>query len=367
MEDRSIPGRIAEVDIAKGMAYLLMIAAHFLSAKLLPFGTFAAPLFFACSGMNTMLLVEKTRGRRCFDLFHVLFPLVLFFGGSTQIVITHRGSLRVFPGFLQCIALAVLVLFLLSKVFRDPFHAGVLFPLPFLVQQFLPLAVLRAARGTPLAYLFGNGFVLFPWLGFFLFGVFILHLRHKLLWPLTALLGVVSVIALALEGGAPMKFWMSPAYICLALLAVSLAFALARRIAGSVSRALSRGLAAFFALPGRNALMFLYLHYFALHYLVSVNFLPAFPLYLLFETLYLFLACWVLLSAYEKVKNEASLLLPALSLLLALGTLRWAGLLKPRIGLLPVDMLIGVLFAFTYVLLRRRFADLCRHRQAARS
>ena len=353
-----------EIDIAKGMACLLMIAAHLISGKLLPFGTFAAPLFFACSGMNTILQIDRTRGNRCFDLFHVLFPLVLFFGGSTQVVVAHGGSLRIFPEFLQCIALAVLVLFLLGKIFRDPFHVGSLFPIPFLLHLLMPLSFLRSCGGTPLGFLFGNGFTLFPWLGFFLFGVFILRLKRRLFFLLLAALGASAVLGLALAGGAPRKFFMSPSYIFLALLAVSLAFALARLIAAGADRVLSRGLAEIFALPGRNGLMFVYLHYFALRYFASVDFFPAFPLYLLFEIPYLFLACWALLLAYEKVKNEAALLFPALSLLLGLGTLRWAGLLMPRADLRLVDMLIGVFFAFTYVLLRRRFAAFCVRRQA---
>ncbi len=357
------PGRIVEIDIAKGMACLLMIAAHFISAGLLPFGTFAAPLFFACSGMNTILLIARTRGNRRYDLFHVIFPVLLFFGGSTQTVIALGGRLRIAPGFLQCIALAVLALFLLSRAFREPMKVGHLFPLPFLVQQLLPLSFLKSSPGTPLAFLVGSGFVLFPWLGFFLFGVFILRLQRGRFLPLTLLLGAGAGLALGLESGAPRKFWMSPSFIFLALLAVSLAFVLARRIAAGAGRAFSRGLAGFFALPGRNALMFLYLHYFVLRYFVSVDFFPHYSLYLLFTTLYLFYACWVLLLLYEKVKHETSLLFPAFSLMLALGTLRWLVGLKPRGGPPMVDLAIGILFAFLYVLLRRRAAAWSLRRQ----
>jgi hypothetical protein len=229
--------------------------------------------------------------------------------------------------------------------------------LPFLVQQLLPLSFLRSSPGTPLAFFFGKGFVLFPWLGFFLFGVFILRLKRGLLLPLTLLLGAGAALALGLESGAPRKFWMSPAYILLALLAVSLAFSLARRIAAGTGSAFFRGLAGFFALPGRNALMFLYLHYFVLRYFVSVDFFPHYSLYLVFETLYLFFACWVLLLLYEKVKHEAALFSPAIFLMLALGALRWLGWLKPRGAPPMVDLAVGIHFAFLYVLLRRKFAS----------
>ncbi len=358
-------GRIVEIDIAKGMACLLMIAAHFVSARLIPFGTFAAPLFFACSGMNTMLMLEKTRGNRCFDFFHLFFPLLLFFGGSTQVVIAHGGGLRIVPGFLQCIALSLLVLLLLGRVFRNSFPVGCLFPVPFLIHLLLPVSLSASFRGTPLAFLYGKGFALFPWLGFFLFGVFILRWPRQRILPLLAALGTAAVAALALAGGVPRKFWMSPAYILLALLAVSLAFALARRITGGADRAVSRGVAEFFALPGRNALMFLYLHYFLLRYFVSVDFFPHFCLYLIFETLYLFCACWVLLRLYEKAKLETTLLFPVIFLTLALGTLRWGGLLKPKGAPPMVDLAVGMLFAFLYVLLRRKFASRCERGMAA--
>ncbi len=50
MKEWSAKGRILEIDITKGIACLLMLAAHFISARLLPFGTFAAPLFLPARG-----------------------------------------------------------------------------------------------------------------------------------------------------------------------------------------------------------------------------------------------------------------------------------------------------------------------------
>jgi uncharacterized membrane protein len=361
MNEWSAKGRILEIDITKGIACLLMLAAHFISARLLPFGTFAAPLFFACSGMNTIKLLEKTSGNRRYDLFHLFFPLLLFFGGSTQVVVAHGGRLRIFPEFLQCIALAVFVLFVLSRVIRNPFHVGCLFPVPFLIQHFLPLTFF----GSPLAFLFSKGFALFPWLGFFLFGVFILYLKGRTFFRLTAVLGATAVVSLIWAGDMPNKFLMSPLYILLALLAVSLFFALGRLIAALSKRAFFRGLTSFFAIPGRNSLMFVYLHYFVLRNFVGVDLFHSFYPDLLFPVLYLFCACWVLLLIYEKVRHETELLIPALSLLLALGALRWGGLLNPRIDLRLIDMIIGILFAFAYVLLRRKFAAWCERGKAA--
>ncbi len=82
---------------------------------------------------------------------------------------------------------------------------------------------------------------------------------------------------------------------------------------------------------------------------------------------YLFLLCFILLKFYEKVKTEAALFLPALAMGVSLALLRWGGMVSPRSDLLLVDMAIGILFAFLYVQLRRRFAARCERRDEARA
>lgn len=356
MEDPGASARIVEIDVAKGMACLLMIAAHFISARLLPFGTFAAPLFFACSGMNTILLLERTRDNRRYDLFHLFFPALLFFGGVTQIVVTHGGPLRIVPEFLQCIAMSLLVLFLLSRVIRRPLRIGWLFPLPFVVHQ-LVTADFPAA---PLNLFFSRGFALFPWLGFFLFGVLLLSLRRAWVTRVATALAVASGASLALSGRMPDKFAMSFSYALLALLATSLFFLLARGMAGRARRGFLGGVVEFFALPGRNSLMFVFLHYFALRYLATADFFPHFAFYLVLEPLYLFAACWVLLRVYEEARHRTALLGPLLGLLATLAALRWRGLLARSVDVRVVDLTVGILFAFAYVLLRRKLSAFCR-------
>jgi hypothetical protein len=356
-------GRIQEIDIAKGMACFLMLTSHFVSAKLLPFGTFAAPLFFACSGMNTILLIERTKDNRRYDLFHLLFPVLLFLGGSTQVVIAHGGRLRLFPEFLQVIALSVLMLFVLGRLFAEPHRCGILFPIPFLVQQLVPGDFLRSCIGTPLGFIFGNGFVLFPWLGFFLFGVFLLRLRRDRVPWLLAVLSLAFVLSFAAARVPLEKFWMSSSYMLLALTAVTLLFWLARRIAAWGGKALFRGVGGLFALAGRNALMFVYLHYFALRYLRTAQFLAAESLHFMFQAFYLYFACLVFLKFYEKVKSEREMFFPALALGVAMAALRWGGWLRPQADARLTDMIIGVLFAFLYVQLRRRFAAICDRRR----
>lgn len=352
-------GRLQEVDIAKGIACLLMIAAHLLGGKLLPAGTFAAPLFFACSGMNATLLFEKSARNKCYDLFHVLFPLILFFGGMTQVAIIHGGRWRVIPEFLQFIALALLLLFALGRLLKNPWRCGYFFPLPFLLQHLMPWSAARSFWGPPLEFLFGGSFSLFPWMGFVLFGVFILGLERKYYRTLLAALFAAFVLSYWVAGIPLSKFWMSLSYLLLALPIIMLAVSLGRAIAERAQKPLFRHLAEFFALPGRNALMFVYLHYFVMRVFIIDNFISSDFLMLALQSFYLFLLCVILLKFYEEVKTDAALFLPSLTMAVVLAGVSWAGLVTPRANLQLVDMAIGILFAFLYVQLRRRFAVFC--------
>ncbi|MBN2346061.1 MAG: hypothetical protein JXO51_06690 [Candidatus Aminicenantes bacterium] len=359
-------GRRVEIDVAKGAACLLMILAHLAPHGLLPVGNFAAALFFACSGMNAILMIERTRGSRLFDLYHVLFPLILFFGGSTLIAVIHGGRLRIAFGLLQFIALAIVLVFALSKLFPDPRSCGWLFPIPFLVQQLAPASVLGSRGEFPLSMLFGNRFVLFPWLGFFLFGIFILGRKRGQRRVLMAVLIVAFALSHGIAAIPLRKFWMSLSYILLGLLVIVMALEFGRWISGRPVPFLSRRLSEFFALSGRNSLMFLYMHYFVMRYFAGfVLGIGAWPS-LLLKTLILFLACNAMLMFYEKVKIQPGLFLPASFLALALAWLYGTELPGRHADKRLIVMLLGILFAFLYVQLRRRAADLIRKRDASR-
>ncbi len=315
--------------------------------------------------MNATLLFEKSAGNKCYDLFHVLFPLILFFGGLTQVAIIHGGRWMVIPEFLQFIALALLLLFALGKLLKNPWRCGYFFPVPFLLQHLLPWTAARSVWGPPLEFLFGGGFSLFPWLGFVLFGVFILGLEKKYYRALQAALLAAFVLSYWVAGIPLSKFWMSLSYLWLALSAIMLAVSLGRAIALRAQKTLFRHIAEFFALPGRNALMFVYLHYFVMRAFVMDNFISSDFLMLALQSFYLFLLCVILLKFYEKVKTEAALFLPSLIMAAVLAGVSWVGLVTPRSNLQLVDMAIGILFAFLYVQLRRRCAAFCELRVQA--
>lgn len=354
-EDHTRP-RLREVDIAKGMACLLMIVAHLGAGKYFLNGTFAAPLFFAFSGMNTILLIEKTVKNRAHDWLHLLFPVILFFGGSIQAAVAHNGHWRIFPEFLQFIALAMLLVFGLGKVFKSPRASGYFFAVPFLVQQLLPYAFQEAVQYSPLGFVFGSHFALFPWLGFVLFGIFILGLRRDLYRWLQGMLAVAFALAFFLARMPLNKFWMSLSYIFLALLLITLAFSLGRLIVRREAHVFFKGLAGFFALSGRNSLMFIFLHYGVLHYLTASFFIFPFWLQFIIAPLFFYFLCNLGLLVYEKMKSDTALFFPVLAMAVALAGLRLLHTAKPRVSLYMVNLLIGVCFAFLYVQLRRRLA-----------
>ena len=101
--------------------------------------------------------------------------------------------------------------------------------------------------------------------------------------------------------------------------------------------------------------MFVYLHYFILRYLV-----PGIPdssdiIELVFQALVAFVICLFFIFIYEKIKLEMSLFVPTVLTVSALVVFRYVMFFKSSTDWFLVDMIIGVLFAFLYVQLRKKF------------
>ncbi len=359
--DTPMPGpRLSEIDKTKGLAGFLMIAAHLDGARLLAFGTFGAALFFVCSGMNTILFLDKTRGNKKFNAYHLFFVALLFVGGYTQIVIAHPSETRLVPEFLQVSALAMLLIFGLSKIFKNIYYAGYLFWLPYLLHFLLqhgrePIQIGGANR--LISFFFATGaFPLFPWGGFFLYGILLLHLRRKkwALIYLTAATGVLSFLSIFVIRVPINKFDMTFSYMALSLFAATLLFysfcLLTEYPRGQGLKIVHSVL----EVVGRNSLMFVYVHYLTLELLKLEN-LFAYPILgLLFSASLAFLLSAFLVLVYEKIKHQASLLLPSLLMFLLLLALKYSHSLAVTADLKMIDILIGVIFAYLYVELRQQ-------------
>jgi hypothetical protein len=350
--------RIGEIDAAKGAAGLFMIMAHLDWFHLMPVGTFGAPLFFLCSGMNTVLFVDKTRSARGTGLYQAFFVLLLFFGGYSQIAIMRPGGSPLIPEFLQMSALSILLIFLLSKIIKKSVYIGGLFVVPFLLHLGFKYHVLEFLHtDAPLrTFFFGpHHFPLFPWSGFFLYGVLLLYLRKSIrgLWAAILLNGGAAVLTIFILNIPLTKTNMSLSYMALALLVVTGVFTLFVWLQKHGHRPVIRFIQHNFSLLGRNSLMFLYVHYFTTFYFrFTVPYLPA-ALNLLLQIAVVFVLTLFLITIYERLREDFSLFLPALFTICLLGILRYGLPLAGARDFRLMDIMIGLLFAFLYVQLRR--------------
>ncbi|MFC2168649.1 hypothetical protein ACFLRW_06645, partial [Acidobacteriota bacterium] len=285
---KALSNRLTDIDMTKGLAGFFMILAHLDGARIFPFGTFGAALFFFCSGMNTILFIDRSRERRHFNLYHIFFSVLLFFGGFTQIVISHPNEFGIIPEFLQVSALSILLILFLSKIFKNIYLVGFLFPVPFILHLLYQNGVFSLPTVWPrfTSFLFGSAaFPLFPWSGFFLFGVFLLYLRRakkNLVWVF-ATFGLLSLISISMLRIPVEKFNMSLSYILLSLCVSSLFFLLFHRVSSSRKKLHLKWFTSPLEVIGRNSLMFVYVHYFALSYIPLRNFINP-PLYQLLFT-----------------------------------------------------------------------------------
>lgn len=354
----SFRNRFVEIDTAKGIAGLLMIIAHLDWFNLLPVGTFGAPLFFLCSGMNTILFIEKVKSAKGFIWYQLFFIFLLFFGGYSQIAIMQPNYAPLMPEFLQMSALSILLITGLSKITRNPIHIGGLFFIPFLLHLGFKHHLLSFFHtNSPVrTFFFGqHNFPLFPWSGYFLYGILLLHLRRRLniLITVTFITAMSSVLTIYIFKIPLTKTNMSLSYMSLSFLVITALFTLCILLAKISTQPLIRSFQNLFSLLGRNSLMFLFIHYLATFYLpFTISYVPE-VLNLMVQTAAAFTLTLFLIMVYEKLKHDYFLFFPAIF------TISWFVVLR-YIFPSPVfkdfrlwDIIIGLLFAFLYVQLRR--------------
>lgn len=140
---------------------------------------------------------------------------------------------------------------------------GGLFFVPFLLHLGFKYHILEFLHtDAPLkTFFFGqHHFPLFPWSGFFLYGVLLLCLRKSIrgLWAAILLNGGAAILTIFIFKIPLTKTNMSLSYMALALLVVTGVFALFVFLQNHVHRPIIRFIQNNFSLLGRNSLMFLY-------------------------------------------------------------------------------------------------------------
>ena len=253
------PHRDSAVDVIKGVACLLMVAAHvsFAHAPWLDEATMGAVLFFASTGMNLAGVVERRPGDEKKLAWNAIF--LIFAGFANNYVQGTGWSCDVF----QIAGLSMLAMLGLRRIL--PRSWTWLFPLPFLLLFANEHLHWKTTAGGLASFFLAPGlFPLIPWLSFYLLGA---HLRRyqniRLGWAIgAASLAGVGMIWLF----RPFRFdkwWMSPDYFLLGCVAASWWWASLRRwLTASWSARLIE-----IRFWGANSLVFYILHNFVLRVL----------------------------------------------------------------------------------------------------
>lgn len=165
---------------------------------------------------------------------------------------------------------------------------------------------------------------------------------------------ILSVISIWIFKVPIRRINMSLSYTLLALFVLAFLFVIFHQTRRLEKWALPESVHRQLALVGRNSLMFVYLHYFILRYLV-----PGIPdssdiVELLFQALIAFVICIFFIFFYEKIKFNMSLFVPVILAVSALAIFRYVMFFEPPTDWILVDMIIGILFAFLYVQLRKK-------------
>jgi hypothetical protein len=246
------------IDLIKGLACLLMVAAHvqFQHAPWLAEATMATVLFFASTGMNLHGLVERRRGDELRIGGNALF--LIFAGFADNYVQGTMGMSDVF----QSAGMAMLALMLLRWLL--PVAWTWLFPLPFLI-HFANQYVFHwrtTADGLGAFFLAPGLFPLLPWLSFYLLGA---HLKRYNSAQMRLTIAAVSLAGIGLlRCFRPFnfdKFWMSVDYLLVGFAVMALLLEGTRRW---VAHRPKRPPMAELRFWGANSLVFYILHAFVL-------------------------------------------------------------------------------------------------------
>lgn len=246
------------IDLIKGLACLLMVAAHvnFQHAPWLAEATMATVFFFASTGMNLHGLVERRRGDELRIGGNALF--LIFAGFADNYVQGTMGMSDVF----QSAGMAMLALMLLRGLL--PRLWTWLFLLPFLIhfanQHYFHWRT--TADGLGAFFLAPGLFPLLPWLSFYLLGA---HLKRFDTSRMRLTIAAASLAGVGLlRCFRPFnfdKFWMSADYLLVGFAVMALLLEGTRRW---VAQRPGRPPLAELRFWGANSLVFYILHAFVL-------------------------------------------------------------------------------------------------------
>ncbi|MGB9804355.1 acyltransferase family protein [Desulfofundulus sp.] len=329
------------LDLLKTLACVLMFFAHshvatdsWITHQLVFLGTFAPVIFFGVSGVTTVLQL-RLRPPGSLSLFYVLFFFLgLSFVGAKGVNFWHEPQSEV----LQGIALGVLMtIFFIYRL--GPEISGFLFPLPFLLHLAAKKVPIPATMAT--CFLIPPGlFTLFPWLAFFLWGIFCYN--HRRAAVLVTLGAGAAYTALSLHGLGHCEKWdMNIQFFLVGLVLYGVLAAM---------QPFLRAVPGWLVYLGRRSLFFFYAHYLLLYFWYSLG-LPPEPALVwpvvLAGVVVLSLAC-DRLNQLVAPACFSSLTRAFMFWVLMLVTVLLSPVLVPAPWLIRISYLCGFLFALNY-------------------
>lgn len=218
--------RDAAVDVAKGVACLLMVVAHvrFAGAPWLQSATMATVLFFASTGMNLTTVLERRRPGD--DSRLAANALFLIFAGFADNYI--QGTMWQSDVF-QSAGMAILAMLVLRRIF--PLRWTWLFPVPFVIHMANQHFGWKTDGGGLGAFFLAPGlFPLLPWLSFYLLGAHLKKYRgDRQGWVLGTVALAVLLVRMLYVPFHFEKFWMSPEYFLIGCIVVCWSYSALRR------------------------------------------------------------------------------------------------------------------------------------------
>lgn len=344
------------LDLLKTLGCLLMVFAHshavtnnWFTHYVVFSGTFAPVLFFGVCGVTSVFQLRSRPWPVLATFYALFFLLGLSFIGIKGVNFWREPQCEIFQG----IALGVVATALLVRLLGE--KSGFLFPLPFLLYVLCKKAVVT----TPVTagFLFPPGlFPLFPWLSFFLWGVFCYWFRR--MGFLLALSAAGIYLSLVVAGKGHCEKWeMNAGYFLLGLALYGLLFGLC-----SIRWRVPQWL----IYTGKHSLLFFYTHYLVL-FLWRAAGLPLLPLLVWPATLAGAVAFCLLLTAVNQLIVSPRLVYPRPAAIfwgLLIGIILFAPTMVPPAALPWVSYGCGFLFALNYRALNKLVLCVACHRES---
>lgn len=334
------------LDAIKGVGCILMIFAHAkvnLSSSIILknfslIGTFAPVLFFAVSGI-TATLQSKKSSFSAIVVFYTMFAVLGLSYNAIWQPLLWQNLLCDIP---QIIAVCVVTIILIEKYFQPKKYYYILFSVAiFALQYFLNTNPILSQLNFHRFLISSFSFALIPWILMFFTGVFAYYINNQI----NLAMGVIYLVILSgmILGQQDLyveqKYNMSASYYLISQMVIFFCIYVFRSKKDLFKN--PNNIVLYF---GKNSLLFLYIHLIILKIFQVINFRYALPVWLSTLTL-----TYILMKLSQFTNKYIEKYFHSIFIWLTMIVCVCLVPLSQKLAvILPVEMLIGVVFANNY-------------------